>query len=233
MPDGGYGERMREIVFDTETTGLDPASGDRVVEIACVELLNLVPTGVEFHAYFNPERDMPAAATEIHGLTTAFLRDKPRFSDRIDDLLEFFGGARLVAHNAEFDMKFLQAELKAASRPRLVAEVIDTLVLARRKFPGSPASLDALCRRFGIDLSSREKHGALIDTRLLAQVYLELMGGKEPSLVLAADPAQSPGMRAETSRSFRPARPHEATEAELLAHAEHLTLITEPLWLKQ
>lgn len=224
---------MREIVFDTETTGLDPASGDRVVEIACVELVNLVPTGAEFHAYFNPERDMPAAATEIHGLTAAFLKDKPRFADRIDELLEFFAGARLVAHNAEFDMRFLQAELKTARRPRLAAEVVDTLVLARRKFPGSPASLDALCRRFGIDLTAREKHGALIDTRLLAQVYLELMGGKEPGFVLAAGPGQSRSLQAETSRSFRPARPHQATEAELQAHTEHLQLITEPLWLKQ
>jgi len=223
---------MREIVFDTETTGLDPTTGDRIVEIACVELFNLVPTGREFHAYFNPDRDMPEAATAIHGLTSSFLSDKPRFSERIEELLEFFGDARLVAHNAEFDIRFLQAELKLASRPPLKAEIIDTLPLARRKFPGSPASLDALCRRFGIDLSAREKHGALIDTRLTAQVYLELMGGKEPGFALASDPVTSPSIQAIAARRPRAARPHAPSPAELLAHAEHLEKITEALWLK-
>jgi DNA polymerase-3 subunit epsilon len=223
---------MREIVFDTETTGLDPAAGDRVIEIACVELVNLMPTGREFHAYFNPERDIPEASIAIHGLTASFLADKPLFADRIDDLLEFFDGAALVAHNAEFDMRFLQAELQRANRPRLAATVVDTLPIARRRFPGSPASLDALCRRFGIDLSAREKHGALIDTRLLAQVYLELMGGKEPALALAADPTAAAGARASVSRQPRAPRPHGPSEAELLAHAEHLKSITEPLWLQ-
>ena len=223
---------MREIVFDTETTGLDPASGDRVIEIACVELFNLMPTGREFHAYFNPQRDVPEASIAIHGLTESFLADKPLFADSIDDLLAFFGDARLVAHNAEFDMKFLQAEWKAASRPPLGVDVVDTLPLARRKFPGSPASLDALCRRFAIDLSGREKHGALIDTRLLAQVYLELMGGKEPGLALATDPAKSAAAIASVTRQPRSPRAHSPSEAELAAHAEHMRSLTEPLWLQ-
>ena len=216
---------MREIVFDTETTGLDPASGDRVIEIACVELFNLMPTGREFHAYFNPQRDIPEASIAIHA-------DKPLCADSIDDLLAFFGDARLVAHNAEFDMKFLQAEWKAASRPPLNIDVVDTLPLARRKFPGSPASLDALCRRFGIDLSGREKHGALIDTRLLAQVYLELMGGKEPGLALATDPAKSAAAAASITRQPRAPRPHAPSQEELAAHAEHMKSLTEPLWLQ-
>lgn len=178
---------MREIVFDTETTGLDPASGDRVVEIGCLELVNRLPSGETFHVYLNPERDMPAEAEAVHGLSAAFLSDKPRFHDVVDAFLAFIGDAPLIAHNASFDMRFINAELRACGRDDLSAhKVIDTLALARQKFPGAPASLDALCRRFGVDNSGRDLHGALLDSELLAGVYLELSGGRQPGLVFAA-----------------------------------------------
>src|SRR5690606_37349522 len=168
---------MREIILDTETTGLDPAAGDRIVEIACLELVNHLPTGRTFQRYLNPERAVSAGALEVHGLSDAFLAKQPRFADIVDQLLAFIGDATLVIHNAEFDVGFLNAELARCGRPPLQGKVIDTLQMARQKFPGAQASLDALCRRFSIDNSARSKHGALLDSELLAEVYLELVGG--------------------------------------------------------
>ena len=185
---------MREIVMDTETTGLSPAEGHRIVEIGCVELFNHVPTGKVYHQYINPERDMPAEAFAVHGLSEERLRPEPVFAKIGDAFLEFIGDAKLVIHNASFDMKFLNAELKAMGRPTLPwDQAIDTLAIARKRFPGSPSSLDALCRRFGIDNSSRTLHGALLDSEILAEVYLELIGGKQPDLVLSGAPKQQTG----------------------------------------
>ncbi|MDW4549158.1 DNA polymerase III subunit epsilon [Defluviimonas sp. D31] len=199
---------MREIVLDTETTGFEPAEGDRIVEIGAVELFNHVPTGRNYHQYINPERAMPATAFEVHGLGDDFLRDKPRFAEIAGAFLDFVGtDSRLVIHNAAFDMKFLNAELGWASLPLLPMDrALDTVAMARRKFPGSPASLDALCRRFGIDNSSREKHGALLDSELLAEVYLELIGGRQPDFGLTAAAATSGVAAAGTWRpTARPA----------------------------
>lgn len=177
---------MREIVFDTETTGLDPLSGDRLVEIGCIELVNRFPTGKTFHFYFNPERDMPEQALRIHGLTAEFLKDKPLFAEKVEELIAFLGDAQLVAHNAMFDLGFLNAELERAGRVAVSRErMIDTLLLARRKHPGSANRLDDLCQRYGIDNSRRTKHGALLDAELLAEVYVELIGARQASLVLA------------------------------------------------
>ena len=177
---------MREIVLDTETTGFDPEQGDRIVEIGAVELFNHLPTGRTYHQYINPERDMPQGAFEVHGLSAEFLSDKPVFAAIGRDFAEFVGDAKLVIHNAAFDMKFLNFELKRIGLRELPwAQAIDTLAIARQRFPGSPASLDALCRRFGVDNSRREKHGALLDSEILAEVYLELVGGRQPDLVLA------------------------------------------------
>lgn len=226
---------MREIVFDTETTGLDPASGDRIVEFGCIEMVNRVPTGRTFHAYFNPERTMPAGAEAVHGLSDAFLADKPRFHERVEQLLEFITDAPLVAHNAAFDFGFLNAELAICGRdPVSEARMVDTLALAKRRHPGAKHSLDALCTRYGIDRSHRTRHGALLDAELLAQVYVELTGGRQIGLELAA------GAGVETievvrissrQRDFRPPRPHRASEAELARHAEFLKSIESPLWL--
>ncbi|KFI27916.1 DNA polymerase III subunit epsilon [Haematobacter massiliensis] len=178
---------MREIVLDTETTGFEPEQGDRIVEIGAVELFNHMPTGRTFHVYINPERSMPPDAFEVHGLGDDFLRDKPVFGQVAQDFLNFVGDARLVIHNAAFDMKFLNAELGWLGLPRIPFEqAVDTLAIARRRFPGSPASLDALCRRFGVDNSAREKHGALLDSEILAEVYLELIGGRQPDFALGA-----------------------------------------------
>ena len=177
---------MREIVLDTETTGLDPVSGDRIVEIGAVELWNHLPTGKTFHKYLNPERNMPEEAQAIHGLTEEFLKDKPVFSKIAEDFLTFIKGSKLIIHNASFDMKFINAELALADKKRLPADMaIDTLAIARKKFPGSPASLDALCRRFNIDNSARTLHGALLDSEILAEVYLELIGGRQPDFGLS------------------------------------------------
>ncbi|WP_041794355.1 DNA polymerase III subunit epsilon [Pararhodospirillum photometricum] len=224
---------MREIVLDTETTGLDPATGDRIVEVGCVELINHLPSGQELHLYINPERDMPAEAFRVHGLSEAFLADKPVFAEVVDELMAFLGDAPLVIHNAAFDMKFLNAELKRVGRPPLPPErAIDTLRMAQTRYPGSPASLDALCRRFNIDTSSREKHGALIDTLLLAQVYLELIGGREPGLALgAADKGGEGAERIVIERPYRAPRPHAASAAERDAHAAFLKKLKNPLWL--
>ncbi len=226
---------MREIVFDTETTGLDPKTGDRMVEIGCVELMGRIPTGETFHAYYNPERDMPAGAEEVHGLSAAFLSDKPLFAEGADALLEFLGDAPLVAHNAGFDFGFLNNELALCGRePISLERMVDTVVIARKKHPGAKASLDALCTRYGIDRSHRVKHGALLDAELLAQVYLELLGGRQIGLVLDAESSDvpagtSPAMET-IERIFRAPRPHFATADELARHREFLEGINKPLW---
>ncbi|MGL4280989.1 MAG: DNA polymerase III subunit epsilon [Albidovulum sp.] len=209
---------MREIVLDTETTGFEPGEGDRIVEIGAVELLNHVPTGRSYHQYINPERAMPAEAFAVHGLGDDFLRDKPKFAQIAAAFIEFIGtDSRLVIHNAAFDMKFLNAELGWAGHPTMPMDrAIDTVAMARRKFPGSPASLDALCRRFGIDNSAREKHGALLDSELLAEVYLELIGGRQPDFGLSVS-ASTEGPAA--TEAWRP-RPRPAPLPSRLAPAE-------------
>jgi DNA polymerase-3 subunit epsilon len=177
---------MRELILDTETTGFEPSEGHRIVEIGIVEVMNLMPTGRTWHKYFNPQRPMPAEAFAVHGLGDDFLADKPLFPHLAQEFLDFIGDAQLVIHNAAFDMKFLNAELRGAGLPELpFSRAVDTLMIARKKFPGAPASLDALCRRFGIDNSSRTLHGALLDSQILADVYLELLGGQQPDFALA------------------------------------------------
>lgn len=217
---------MREIVLDTETTGLDPKGGHRIVEIACLELLHHIPTGRSFHRYLDPERDMPEDARAIHGLDTEFLAGQPLFSAIVEELLAFIGPDPLVIHNAEFDLAFLNAELTRLGRPPIGVAYVDTLALARRRFPGAPASLDALCRRFALDLSEREKHGAEIDCRLLAAVYVELLGGRQPGLDFALPEAAAVA----ASRERRAPRPHAPTAAERAAHEEMLAFLTAPLW---
>ena len=220
---------MREIVLDTETTGLDPDEGHRIVEVACVELMNHLPTGRHFHRYVNPGREVASEAAAIHGLTDEFLARHPPFAAMVDDLMAFIGDAPLVIHNAEFDLRFLNAELRRLERQAMACAVTDTLALAKRRFPGAPASLDALCRRFAIDLSAREKHAAKLDCELLAAVYLELIGGRQPGLDLMA--MDGAGGRAAIERPVRPPRPHAASDAELAAHAAFLAKLKEPLWL--
>ncbi|MDX1484079.1 MAG: DNA polymerase III subunit epsilon [Alphaproteobacteria bacterium] len=223
---------MREIVLDTETTGLDPGAGHRVVEIACIELLNRVPSGRHFQTYVNPERDMPEEAFRVHGLSADFLSAHPRFADVVDDFLEFLGDGQLVIHNADFDLGFLNAELALIGRSSLDAfTVVDTVSLARRKFPGAPASLDALCRRFGIDNSQRDLHGALLDAQLLADVYLELMGGRQPALGLGTDVAKEQGAR-QDARVARAPRPHGPSREESAAHRAFLNTLKNPIWQK-
>lgn len=223
----------REIVLDTETTGLDPLSGDRVVEIGCVELVNHVATGAVFHRYLNPERPMNPEAEAIHGLSDAFLADKPVFAAVAAEFFAFVGEAPLVIHNAPFDMKFLNAEFRRLGRPEWpMRRAIDTIPLARRRFPGAQASLDALCRRFGIDNSGREKHGALLDAELLAEVYLELIGGRQPDFGLAAGRrgAAGPARGYVPPARPRPLRPR-LTEAEAAAHAAFVAELGEgALW---
>lgn len=212
---------MREIVLDTETTGFDPETGDRIVEIGGVELFNHVATGKTFHEYINPERDMPQDAFDVHGLSEDFLRDKPKFADVGSAFVDFVGDAKLVIHNAAFDMKFLNAELKWMGLAQLPwDQAVDTLAIARKKFPGSPASLDALCRRFGIDNSARTLHGALLDAEILAEVYLELIGGRQPDFALSQSSA--PGAT-ETEETWRPRPrssplPSRLTQDEIAAH---------------
>jgi DNA polymerase-3 subunit epsilon len=223
---------MREVVLDTETTGLDPNAGHRVVEIGCVELVNHVATGRVFHRYVNPERPMPVEAFAIHGLSDAFLSTHPTFAETADPFLDFIGTAPLVIHNADFDMKFLNWELVQLGQPVLPRDrAIDTVGMARRKFPGSPASLDALCKRFAIDNSARDKHGALLDAELLADVYLELIGGREPGLALgrAGVSGDHPGTTA-VSRPFRAPRAHAPTAEERAVHGAFLGKLTQPLW---
>lgn len=225
---------MREIIFDTETTGLDPKSGDRLVEIGCIEMVNRVTTGRSFHAYFNPERDMPAAAEAVHGLSSGFLSDKPLFATRVHEILEFIGDSPLVAHNAGFDFGFLDAEFALCGiEPVCRSRMIDTVALARVRHPGAKLSLDALCTRYGIDRSHRTMHGALLDAELLAQVYVELTGGRQIGLGLADEARDMLVAQVVTtvrSRTFRPARPHAASEAELAAHAAFLESVKEPAW---
>ncbi len=225
---------MREIVLDTETTGFDPKTGDRIVEIGAVELMGHVATGKTYHQYINPKRAMPEDARAVHGLGDEFLRDKPLFADIAQAFLDFIGDAPLVIHNAEFDMKFLNAELTWANLPKIPHDrALDTLAIARRKFPGAPASLDALCRRFGIDNSSRTLHGALLDSEILAEVYLELIGGRQPDFGLGVASKEE---NAEATEAWTPKpRPtplaSKLTEAEREAHSAFVkTLGDASLW---
>ena len=231
---------MREIVFDTETTGLSPLGGDRLVEIGCVELINRVETGRTFHAYFNPGRPMPTEAQLVHGLSDAFLSDKPSFHERCEELLEFIGDSPLVAHNASFDFGFLNHELGSCGRALIcLSRMIDTMTLARQRHPGAKHSLDALCTRYGIDRSLRVKHGALIDAQLLAQCYIELTGGRQIGLSLAVETAEA-AVAPSTGRTdsapiiiqVRPPRPHHPSEEELARHAAFVTSLVDPIWNK-
>jgi DNA polymerase-3 subunit epsilon len=240
--EGGAG-MLREIVLDTETTGLDPQSGDRIVEIGCLELVNRFPSGREWHSYFNPDRDMPKEAFAVHGISSDFLKDKPRFAELADDLLEFLADASLIIHNAAFDINFLNTELKKIGKPQIeIDRVVDTLQLARRKHPGSPASLDALCKRYGIDMAVRKKHGALVDCKLLADVYVELLGERQARLELtvvngvetpaAASPVPS-RRRARSARKRPEPLPSRLSPEEAAAHAKFVeTLGADALWLK-
>ncbi|MEO0870931.1 MAG: DNA polymerase III subunit epsilon [Pseudomonadota bacterium] len=233
---------MREIVFDTETTGLDPKTGDRMVEIGCVEMIGRVATGATFHAYYNPERDMPAEAEAVHGLSSAFLSTKPLFAENVDELLAFLGDAPLIAHNAGFDFGFLNCELERIGQPPVSLDrMIDTVALARKKHPGAKNSLDALCTRYGIDRSHRVKHGALLDAELLAQVYVELKGGRQIGLELASEPvktaqAEPSSQTAQNQRTMgrtrREPRPHVASEEELARHADFIGGIEEAIWTR-
>lgn len=229
---------MREIVLDTETTGFEPEDGDRIVEIGAVELFNHVPTGRTYHQYINPQRSMPQEAYEVHGLGDEFLSDKPLFAAISDAFLDFVGDAKLIIHNAAFDMKFLNAELRWVGKPLLPADqAIDTLAIARRRFPGSPASLDALCRRFGIDNSSRTLHGALLDSEILAEVYLELIGGRQPDFGLSATGQKEEGPSA-SDIQWRPGPrpqplPERLTNEEKAAHAAFVSKLEDGgLWPK-
>ena len=230
---------MREIVFDTETTGLSPLAGDRVVEIGCVELVNRCETGRTFHAYFNPDRPMPSGAEAVHGLNDRFLSDKPRFQDKAEELLAFIGDAPLIAHNAAFDFAFVNHELNHCGRPLIcTSRMVDTLALARQRHPGAKHSLDALCTRFGVDRSVRVKHGALIDAQLLVQVYVELTGGRQIGLSLGAGEdgpdlelgAREAAAAASVAITVRPPRPHAPSEDELLRHAAFLSSLADPIW---
>jgi DNA polymerase III subunit epsilon len=232
----------REIVLDTETTGLDPKRGDRLIEIGCIELLNRIPSGQEYHVFINPERDVPAEAQAVHGISTAFLKDKPLFTAVAGAFLDFIGDDTLVIHNATFDIGFLNAELERLRRPPIVMDrVFDTLMLARRKHPSGPNTLDALCKRYGIDNSKRIKHGALMDSLLLAEVYIELLGERQAALGLAAD---GEGTRTATNKATSAARRVKATArpvplaprltaADLEAHAAFIApLGAKALWTR-
>lgn len=231
---------MREIIFDTETTGLDPKTGDRMVEMGCVEMVNRVPSGATFHAYYNPERDMPAGAEAVHGLSANFLSDKQLFKDGAAELLEFLGDAPLVAHNASFDFGFLNAELALAGlEPVSLDRMVDTVALARKKHPGAKLSLDALCSRYGIDRTHRVKHGALLDAELLAQVYVELTGGRQIGLGLGSDAVETDTAKVDETASTligkptgkrREPRPHSATAEELGRHKQFIDQIESALW---
>jgi DNA polymerase-3 subunit epsilon len=227
---------MREIIFDPETTGLNPGGGDRMVEIGCVEMFNRVETGRHYHAYFCPERDMPFEAEMVHGLTTVFLSDKPLFGEKAGELLDFLEDSPLVAHNAGFDFGFLNFELERCGRPAVcISRMRDTLQLARTRHPGAKHSLDALCMRFGIDRSQRIKHGALLDAQLLAQVYVELTGGRQIGLGLVADTASVEVRDADRPvivREPRPARPHAAAAEELERHRAFIAQLINPLWAR-
>ena len=226
---------MREIVFDTETTGLSPAGGDRMVEIGCIEMIGRVETGRHYHCYFNPDRSMPSEAEAVHGLSDIFLSDKPRFAEKADELLEFIGDSPLVAHNAAFDFGFLNNELEQCGRAAIsMGRMVDTLILARTRHPGAKHSLDALCTRYGVDRSQRVKHGALLDAQLLAQVYIELTGGRQIGLgLVAAGPsavAEALAAVAVVERPVREARPHAPAPEEIARHRAFLAKIVNPLW---
>ena len=223
----------RAVLFDTETTGLDPLTGDRVIEVAALELERDLPTGRSFHAFIDPERDIPEEATRVHGMTRADLRGKPRFAEVADALLAFLGDDALIAHNAPFDFGFLDAEFARLRRPALDrGRMVDTLAMAKARFPGMPNSLDALCRRFGIDLSERTSHNALLDCRLLAEVYVELTGGRQRGLSLASDAQGSmPAVSYQLSGARTP-RLVQPTAAELDAHAAFVAGLKDPVWAK-
>lgn len=225
---------MREIALDTETTGLDPNSGHRIVEIGCVEMIDRIKTSEVFHVYLNPQRDMPEEAFRVHGLSAEFLADKPLFDAVADDFLNFVQDSPLVIHNAQFDMKFINYELKKAGKVEIpMARSVDTVVMARKKFPGSPANLDALCKRFNIDLSARTLHGALLDAELLADVYLELNGGRQSKLSLKREDDSKQAADIATTRSVTlEARNFPPSDSELEAHQAFLAKIKEALWLK-
>jgi DNA polymerase-3 subunit epsilon len=229
---------MREIVFDTETTGLNPLTGDRMVEIGCVELLNRIETGRTFHAYFNPGRPMPPGAEAVHGLSDMFLSDKPNFHERCEELLAFIADSPLIAHNASFDFGFLNHELRNCGRDLIcMSRMVDTLALARQRHPGAKHSLDALCTRFGVDRSLRIKHGALIDAQLLAQCYIELTGGRQIGLSLAGRndvtvTVEEIADAAPITIQVRPPRPHAPTEEELARHAAFVASLVDPIWVR-
>lgn len=224
---------MREIVLDTETTGFDPLSGDRIVEIGCVELFNHLPTGETFHQYVNPERGMPDEAFKVHGLSEQFLSDKPIFAAVVADFLAFIGDSQLIIHNAEFDMRFINAELARLGFPTLpMSRSTDTVAMARKKFPGAQANLDALCRRFEIDNTRRTHHGALLDSELLAEVYLQLIGGRQPGFELGLSGRGNSQATIAVVRPARPARPHAPLPEELAAHQAFVAKLKKPLWLR-
>ena len=226
---------LREIVLDTETTGFEPSEGHKLVEIGCVELINHLPTGNVFHVYLNPMRDVPAEAARVHGLTTEFLQDKPLFTEKVGEFIEFIAGDSLVIHNAEFDMKFLNAELKSSGFKVLpMSRAIDTLLIARKKYPGQPANLDALCRRFKVDNSGRDFHGALLDAELLSEVYLELIGGRQHGLGFGSELAskQSQALNANIKRQKREPRSFPPSDEELKEHSAFLEKVKEAIWLK-
>ncbi|MEM6901970.1 MAG: DNA polymerase III subunit epsilon [Pseudomonadota bacterium] len=227
---------MREIILDTETTGIDPNEGHRIVEIGCVEVINNVPTGRTYHQYINPERDMPAEAERVHGLSEQFLSDKPVFAEIVGAFTEFIGADQMVIHNAGFDMKHINAELTRLGMPPWpMAQATDSLAIARKRYPGAQASLDALCRRFGVDNSNRQVHGALLDAQLLAEVYLELRGGREPGLGLAGQNRTHGGPETNIEaidRAIRPPRAHVIPEAERVAHQEVISGLKGSLWSK-
>ena len=232
---------MREIVLDTETTGISPSDGHRIIEIGALELMHHLPTGRILHLYINPERDIDEGAIAVHGITSDFLADKPIFADVVEEFLAFIGPDPLVIHNASFDMAFINAELKSVNRPVLgMDRAIDTLLMARKKFPGAQANLDALCRRFEIDNTHRNLHGALLDADLLANVYIELLGGRQPRLLLDADQGSKSGTSKDEAiedphfqidvKNIRPIRAHAPTDDELSAHADFLAYLKTPVW---
>lgn len=228
---------MREIIFDTETTGFDPLTGDRMVEIGCIELVNRVPTGATFHRYYNPQRAMPASAQAVHGLSDAFLADKPLFGAGVEELLEFLGESQLVAHNARFDFGFLNHELRLCGRAEISYDrMIDTVAMARTAHPGAKHSLDALCTRYGIDRSHRVKHGALLDAELLAQVYVELTGGRQIGLGFSDQQEEESGSDIAVGeympavRNIRPPRVFSASADELERHRKFVSALENPLW---
>ena len=222
---------IREIILDTETTGLSPERGDRIVEIGCVELVNYTPTGNEFHKYLNPEREMSEGAYRVSGISDEFLKDKPHFKEIANDLINFIGKSKIVAHNAPFDIGFLNNEFKISNKKQIEFDsVIDTLALARKKFPGAQASLDALCKRFEIDNSKRVKHGALLDAYLLTEVYIELIGGKQTTLILTEERKEK--ILINNNKKILIDRKYDISEEEKLAHQEMLNLIKKPIWNK-